>query len=305
MATLAQRVAAPAARRKLSVRRRRNLWMAVPLLAPAVLAMVLMRVLPTISAFSESFQRRSLRTGLEQFVAFDNYTYLFSSTHFRAVVLTTVLFNLVINPAVVVLSTALALLLAQRLPAVGLWRSMIFVPAAVPGSVVALMWSTAMQPDGVVNSVLMAIGLPPQPFLTSSRQALPSIGLMVAWGAIGYWMLFVVAGLKDIPQALYEAAMIDGAGWWRRLTSITLPLLKRPMAFVLVASTVGSFLVFAPVQILTKGGPDGATDLIMFDVYNNAYQVGDLGVAQAEVVLLMILLAVIVAVQFRMLREDS
>jgi multiple sugar transport system permease protein len=99
--------------------------------------------------------------------------------------------------------------------------------------------------------------------------------------------------------------MIDGTGWWQRLTSITLPLLKRPMAFVLVASTVGSFLVFAPVQILTKGGPEGATNLIMYDVYNNAYQVGDLGVAQAEVVLLMILLAVIVAIQFRALREDT
>jgi multiple sugar transport system permease protein len=290
---------------KLSARRRHDLLLALPLLAPALLAMVLMRVLPTVSAFSESFQRRSLRTGVEEFVALDNYTYLLGSSHFRAVVLTTVLFNLVINPAVVVFSTALALLLAQRLPLVGVWRSLIFVPAAVPGSVVALIWSTAMQPDGLLNALLNAVGLPPQPFLTSSGQALPSIGLMVAWGAIGYWMLFVVAGLKDIPQALYEAAMIDGAGWWRRLTSITLPLLKRPMAFVLVACTVGSFLVFAPVQILTKGGPDGATDLIMFDVYNNAYQIGDLGVAQAEVVLLMVLLAVIVWVQFRVLREDG
>jgi multiple sugar transport system permease protein len=285
------------------VKRRRHLLLAVPLLAPAVLAMVLMRVVPTVSAFSESFQRLSLRTGVKEFVALDNYSYLLGSAGFRSVLVTTLLFNLVINPAVVVLSTALALLLAQRLPLVGLWRSLIFVPAAVPGSVVALIWSTALQPDGLVNSLLSAVGLPPQPFLTSSGQALPSIGLMVAWGAVGYWMLFVVAGLKDIPGELYEAAMIDGAGWWQRLIAITLPLLKRPMAFVLVACTVGSFLVFAPVQILTKGGPDGATNLLMYDVYNNAYQVGDLGVAQAEVVVLMALLALIVAVQFRVMRE--
>ncbi len=305
MAVLAERRTVAGAARRVSVRRRRNALLAIPLLAPAVLAMVMMRVLPTVSAFAESFQRQSLRTGIKEFVGLENYTYLLGSPAFHSVLVTTLLFNLVINPLVVVLSTALALLLAQRVPAVGLWRSLIFVPAAVPGSVVALIWSTALQPDGLVNSLLEAIGLPPQPFLTSSGQALPSIGVMVAWGAVGYWMLFVIAGIKDIPEALYEAATIDGAGWWRRLTAITLPLLKRPMAFVLVACTVGSFLVFAPVQILTKGGPDGATNLIMYDVYNNAYQVGDLGVAQAEVVLLMVLLAVIVAIQFRVLREEK
>lgn len=289
---------------RLSARRKRDARLAVLLLAPAVVAMVMLRVVPAVSAFSESFLHLSLRTGLKEFVGLENYTYLLGSAQFRSVLATTLLFNLVINPVIVVLSTALALLLAQRLPLVGLWRSLIFVPAAVPGSVVALIWSTAMQPDGLLNSLLVLVGLPPQPFLTSSSQALGSIGVMLAWGAIGYWMLFVIAGLKDIPGALYEAAMIDGAGWWRRLTSITLPLLRRPMAFVLVACTVGSFLAFAPVQILTRGGPDGSTNLLMYDVYNNAYQVGDLGVAQAEVVVLMVLLGAIVAIQFRMMRED-
>ena len=99
--------------------------------------------------------------------------------------------------------------------------------------------------------------------------------------------------------------MLDGAGWWRRLFSITLPLLRRPMSFVLIACTVGSFLLFAPVQILTKGGPNGSTNLIMYDIYTNAYQIGDLGVGQAEVVVLMVMLAVIVAIQFRLLREDG
>jgi len=288
-----------------SPRRRRDARLAVVLLAPAVVAMVLMRVVPAVSAFSESFRHLSLRTGVKEFVGLENYTYLLGSSQFHSVLVTTLVFNLVINPVVVVLSTALALLLAQRLPLVGLWRSLLFVPAAVPGSVVALIWSTAMQPDGLLNSLLGLVGLPPQPFLTSSGQALGSIGVMLAWGAIGYWMLFVVAGLKDIPTALYEAAMIDGAGWWRRLTAITLPLLRRPMAFVLVACTVGSFLAFAPVQILTKGGPDGSTNLLMYDVYTNAYQVGDLGVAQAEVVTLMVLLAIIVTIQFRVMREDD
>ena len=283
----------------------RNLWVALALLAPALVLVVTMRVVPLVSAIAQSFGHISFSTGTTSLVGFENYLYLIGNPNFHSVLLVTLVFNLIVNPVVVVISTALAVLLSQRIKLVGLWRSLIFVPAAVPVPVVAIIWGTALQPDGLVNALLQAIGLPAQPFLTSSSQALFSIGIMVTWGAIGFWMLFVIAGLKDIPEPLYEAAMLDGAGWWRRLWSITLPLLKRPMSFVLVACTVGTFLLFAPVQILTKGGPDGSTNLIMYDIYNNSYQIGDLGVGQAQVVLLMIILSVIVAIQFRLLREDK
>ncbi|WP_053204192.1 carbohydrate ABC transporter permease [Jiangella muralis] len=298
----AARPAGSGRRRRRSVR---TTLVALAMLSPALIALVLMRVVPMISAVSESFRHVSLATGASEFDGLSNYTYLLTDSGFHSVLVVTLVFNLVLNPAIVLLSTALALLTAQRLPLVGLWRSMIFVPAAVPGAVVALIWSTALQPDGLVNALLEVVGLPPQPFLTSASQAAFSIGIMVTWGALGYWMIFVIAGLKDIPDSLYEAAALDGAGWWRRLFSITLPLLKRPMAFVLIACTVGSFLLFAPVQILTKGGPNGSTNLIMFDIYNRTYLLGDVGVGQAEVVILMLLLAVIVAVQFRLLREEK
>ncbi len=278
---------------------------ALLLLAPALLALIFLRVLPMISAIGQSFQTTSLATGETTLAGIENYAYLFTDAGFHSVLLVTLVFNLVLNPVIVVLSAALALLTVQSVPLVGLWRSMIFVPAAVPGAVVALIWSTALQPDGLVNSMLEAVGLPAQPFLTSENQAAFSIGVMVTWGAIGYWMIFIIAGLKDIPESLYEAAALDGAGWWRRLFSITLPLLKRPMSFVLIACTVGSFLIFAPVQLLTKGGPNGATNFIMYDIYNRAYLLNDLGVGQAEVVVLMLLLSVIVAIQFRLLREDK
>lgn len=274
------------------------------MLAPALLTLITMRVVPLVSAVGLSFQHVSLATGETNFDGFENYIYLFGDPNFHSVLVVTLVFNLVLNPVIVVLSTALALLLVQNIPLVGLWRSMIFVPAAVPGAVVALIWSTALQPDGLVNGLLEAIGLPAQPFLTSANQAAFSIGIMVTWGALGYWMIFIIAGLKDIPGSLYEAAALDGAGWWRRLFSITLPLLKRPMAFVLIACTVGSFLLFAPVQILTKGGPNGSTNLIMYDIYNRAYLLGDMGVGQAEVVVLMLILSVIVLIQFRLLKED-
>jgi multiple sugar transport system permease protein len=277
---------------------------ALAMLTPALLALILMGVLPMITAVGQSLQHVSLATGESTFDGLANYAYLLTDPGFHSVLLVTLVFNLVLNPVIVIVSTVLALLMVQRIRFVGLWRSMIFVPAAVPGAVVALIWSTALQPDGLVNGVLEAIGLPPQPFLTSANQAAFSIGIMVTWGAIGYWMIFIIAGLKDIPESLYEAAALDGAGSWRRVFSITLPLLKRPMAFVLVACTVGSFLLFAPVQILTKGGPNGSTNFIMYDIYNRAYLLGDLGVGQAEVVVLMLMLSVIVALQFGLLKEE-
>ena len=283
----------------------RTTTVALLMLAPALLALFFLRVLPMITAVGQSFQSTSLATGTTSFAGIENYLYLLTDPGFHAVLGVTLLFNLVLNPVIVVLSAALALLTVQNVPLVGLWRSLLFVPAAVPGAVVALIWSTALQPDGLVNSILETIGLPPQPFLTSANQAAFSIGIMVTLGAIGYWMIFIIAGLKDIPESLYEAAALDGAGWWRRLFAITLPLLKRPLSFVLIACTVGSFLVFAPVQVLTKGGPNGATNFIMYDIYNRAYLLNDLGVGQAEVVILMLLLSIIVAVQFRLLREEK
>lgn len=302
-AAATRRAAASGAR--FTRRKTKSSVIAFTMLAPALLVLILFRVVPMLEALSQSFQHTSLDTGKTTFDGLANYVYLFTDPNFYSTLGVTLVFNLILNPVIVILSTALALLTVQKIPLVGLWRSLIFAPAAVPGAVVALIWSTALQPNGLVNSILKAVGLPPQPFLTSSDQSLFSIGIMVTWGALGYWMIFIIAGLKDIPESLYEAAALDGAGWWRRLFAITLPLLKRPMSFVLVACSVGSFLLFAPVQILTKGGPNGSTNLIMYDIYNRTYLFNDIGTGQAEVVVLMVILAIVVALQFRLLRDKS
>ncbi|MFE0413503.1 carbohydrate ABC transporter permease [Streptomyces tendae] len=101
---------------------------------------------------------------------------------------------------------------------------------------------------------------------------------------------------------MYDAAAMDGANAWQRFVHVTLPLLRRPLAFVLVADTVSNFLVFAPVQLLTGGGPEGSTNLLMYDVFRRAYSVGDIHYAQAEVVLLVALTLAVVAVQYRLMQ---
>ncbi|WEK50808.1 MAG: sugar ABC transporter permease [Candidatus Kaistia colombiensis] len=163
---------------------------------------------------------------------------------------------------------ALALLMNQRMALDGVWRTLILLPVVIPQSISAIIWGVALRPDGPINAVLVALGLPEQGFLTSTTQAMPSLMVVVSWVGCGYWMTFLLAGLKDIPVSLYEAARLDGANRWQQLWNITLPMLRRPLLFVLVADTVANFLVFAPVQILTGGGPEETTNLIMSEIYH-------------------------------------
>lgn len=301
--TVARGADAPAPRRR---RRRNGPWKAAALfLAPALLLLIFLRLVPTAEAIVESFKRGSQNFGGGRFVGLDNYILLLNDQGFLGVLATTAQFLLIIVPAQIVIALFLALLLVERMPGVGIIRSLIFVPVAAPAAVATVVWGIAYQPQGPINAVLESVGLPPQPFLTSPDQALIAIIVLMSWIGIGYWTLFLVAGLQDIPQELYEAGAIDGAGWWRSLWSITLPNLRRPLAFVVVANTVASVLAFVPVLILTDGGPANSTRLIMYDLYNNTFVLGDPNIGQTEVVILLAFLVAVTAIQFRLLSKEK
>lgn len=276
-------------------------------LAPALVALTMLRLLPAASALKDSLYRTSLASGTSRFVGLENYQQLLANPDFRQSVAVTLAFTLIVNPLQVALATVLAVLYTRRAVAgARLWRSLVILPIAAPPVVSAVVWNVILRPDdGLANAVAASLGLARQPFLTSPDQALGSIIVLLSWIGVGYWMLFLIAGINEIPTDLYEAAQLDGAGGVRQFFSITLPLLRRPLAFVLVADTVSNFLVFAPVQLLTKGGPEGSTNLLMYDIYSRAYTLGDLHRAQAEVVILVLLTLAAVAVQFRMLRSES
>lgn len=273
---------------------------AIVLLGPALLSLVLFRLLPVIQAALSSLKDTDGNFSLE------TYRYLLDLPDFRNSLKVTLVFNLLINPIQIAAALALAVVLTQRLPAGRLWRTLAYAPSAIPIAVSAIVWRVALRPaDGPINAVLEAVGLPRQGFLISSSQVLPSLIVMASWVGVGYWMIFLIAGLQDIPSELYDAAGLDGAGWWRKFWSITLPLLRRPLAFVLVADTVVNFLMFAPIQIMTGGGPNRASDLIMWSTYEQAYRFDDYPLAAAQVVVIMLILFVIVAIQFRLLRAGA
>lgn len=265
-------------------------------LAPALLAVLVLRIWPTGLALWQS-----LHVGSAGTFGFGNYTFLFSDPSFHDALKATLLFSLVVNPFQIGCALGMALVLNRYLPLGGLWRTLILLPVAVPQSVSAIIMGVVFRPDGPANAFLDIFGIPAQGFLTSTDQAIFTIILILSWIGVGYWTTFLLAGLKDIPRALYEAATIDGASAWQQFRFITLPQLRRPLTFVLVADTVANFLVFAPVQILTKGGPQGSTNLIMNDIYTRGFISGDMRGAAAETAILVAIVIVIVAIQFRLM----
>ena len=280
--------------------RRSNAVAAAMFLAPSVFAVVLLRLWPAALSFRESL----LVPGVEGY-SFGNYVYLFNDPVFLDSILTTFLFLVIVNPLQVSCALALALLMNSAVPGISLWRTIVVLPIAIPPSVSAVVWGVGYRPDGPINAVLQALGIEAQRFLTSPDQALTSIIVIVSWVGVGYWMTFLLAGLQDIPRALNEAAAIDGADRWQRFRYVTLPLLRRPLTFVLVANTVANFLVFAPIQILTSGGPEGSTNLIMNEIFARAYTAGDISSAHAATVVLVAIVLVIVVIQFRLMSKDA
>lgn len=280
-------------------RTRREIITAALFLAPILIALLLLRIYPAAQALVASLEQ------VDGSIGIGNYEFMFSSDRFRNVLQVTLVFNLLINPIQIVAALALALLFTQKLPATRLWRTIAFIPTAIPFAISAIVWRVAFRPDGPINAVLTEVGIPAQPFLLSEVQVLPSIILMASWVGVGYWMMFLIAGLNDVPSEYYEAAAIDGAGWWRRFWHITLPLLRRPLAFVLIADTVVNFLQFAPVQIMTGGGPEGASDLIMWSAYQQAFRFNDYPLAATHVVIVMLVMVLVVSLQFLMLRPKD
>ena len=284
----------------------RNITAAVLFLLPTAILIVVLRIIPTVSAIADS-TKSGLPGSLKapEFVGVQVFADLIASAGFWQSLQQTLIFNVIVNPLQIFLALLLAVLLSQGLPASGLWRTLVFLPAAVPVVGSTIVWGIALRPDGPVNGLLELIGVPPQPFLTSPDQAIGSMILIVSWIGIGYWMMFLIAGLNDIPLVYYEAARIDGAGRLRTFFSVTLPMLKRPLLFVLVADTVANFVLFAPVQILTQGGPQKASNFLMYDIFHRSFELQDPYTASAELVILLIIMIAIVLIQFRLLGSSE
>ena len=217
----------------------------------------------------------------------------------------TLLLNIAINPIQIIVSLAIALIVNRQGVVVRVYRTIFMLPMGVSLAIACTIWRIMLDPnDGLVNSILNRFGLVSQPFLTSPSQALWSIILIASWKGIAYWMMFFLTGLQEIPDELYEASTIDGATSSQQIWYITLPLLRRIVLFVTVAVTSANFLMVVPMFMLTLGGPNMSTNVLMYEAYTSAFAYFDEARGMAITSIILLILLVVVLLQFQLLKED-
>lgn len=277
-------------------------WAPYLFLAPAFLGLLVFRFAPIgLSGFGSLFTE-NIR-GESIFVGLRNYAELFDDPAFWNTLKTTLIFNLIINPFQVCCAMGLALLVRRPSRFVDVFRLGFIMPMTVSIALSSIIWSIMLDPAlGPVNGLLRWAGLPTQPFFRSEQQALPTLILVATWKGAGYWMIFLLAGLLAIPKEVDESSLLDGATPWQKFFRVTLPLMKRPLAFVLVADTAANFLLFAPVYIITNGGPNGATQLLMFEAYQAAFAHLNHGRSMAISTIILVIVLVIALLELRLFR---
>jgi multiple sugar transport system permease protein len=269
------------------------------LLAPALIGLVVFRLYPVALAASDSLF--NMVRGQQVFVGLDNYLSLLADRTFWKSMQVTFWFNLLINPIQIALALGLALLYVQNFKGVTLYRVLFLIPIGVSLPTAVIIWRIMLTQDGLVNGLIGIAGVPAQPWLTSESLALYSIIAIATWKGISYWMIFIIGGLQTISPEIYDAARIDGVKPWQRLLFITVPLLRPTLLFVLVADVTINFLLFAPIFMLTQGGPADSTNVLMYEAYKSGFIFGDMGRAMAIIVVVVAILLVIVGLQFRLL----
>ena len=277
----------------------RHSWAPYAFIAPAFLGLFLFRFIPIgLSGFGSVFSE-NLR-GDMVFVGLKNYIDLMEDPSFWNTMRVTLIFNLIINPFQICCAMALAMLVRRPTKWIDIFRLGFLMPMTVSIALTSIIWSILLDPTlGPVNGLLRWGGFQSQPFFRSENQALETLILIATWKGAGYWMVFLLSGLLAIPKEIDDSALIDGATGVRKLISITLPLMKRPLAFVLVADTAANFLLFAPVYIITNGGPNGATQLLMFEAYQAAFAYINHGRSMAISTIILVVVLIIALFELR------
>lgn len=273
-------------------------------LLPALALILVFNLFPTIATLYESLHANSLISGGRIFVGLENFQRVFNDPVFWKSLRVTVIFSLLVNPIQIALALALAVLANQKVKGITIFRSIYLLPVAISINVTTVVWGLMLDSNsGVINGILSLFGIPAQPFLTAPSHALWSIIILATWKGVPLWSLFFLAGLQGISESVIEAAKIDGATRGQIFRWVTFPLLRGVMIFVLVADTVANFLLFAPVLLLTQGGPQLSTNLIMYETYRRGFVYGDLGASAAMLWVMLLIVFAVIGFEFTLLRE--
>lgn len=273
--------------------------------APATIYLLAFAISPMVACGWYSLHNWPLIKPGHEFIGLDNYSNILSGVEFRGAIFNTLRFVLYGVPASVVLALAVALLVAPPLRGMGFFRTLFYVPAVCSQVALSLLWSWIFLPGvGLINTIIGWLGFDPNNnFLASPTWAMVALVSLFMWLGLGPRMIIFVAGLHAIPATLYEAASLDGCGGWSRFRHVTLPMLLPTTLFIVVTTTIAAFQIFTPVYMLTQGGPQHTTDVVLYHIYNEAWQKFELGSASAMSYILLAMILVVSLVQLRLMRE--
>ncbi len=268
-------------------------------LAPNMLLIGLFVLIPLGWALSISLQRTN-GFGAGDFVGLANYRRLFADPLFWRSTLNTVVFTLLVTPLSMALGLGIAVLFNAVLPARGLFRSVLILPMAISGVATALIGTLVFDENtGLLDKLLRTLGLPDVAWQSGGTAAFASVVMVTLWWRVGFNMLIYLAGLQAISPHLYEAATLDGASAWQRFRNVTVPLVGPSSFFLLILNVIYSFQVFDIIFVMTGGGPQNATSVLVSYAYDNGFVTRDQGYAAAIGMVLLLFTLVFTAVQWR------
>lgn len=273
------------------------------LILPTLFFVAIFTIWPTINSFYMSFFRQRLnlaRFREPTFIGIENFVNLFSDPRFIQVLKNTIIYVIGTVPLAIFLAFLFAFLVNQRIRGVGLSRLSFFHPSILPMVSAATIWMFFLTPDyGIFNEALYFLGYRgPQNWTANPDLALISIMIVALWKNAGYYMIFYLAGMQNLPSEVFEAATLDGASTWQKLRYITFPLLRGTTLFITTIAIIGAFQTVDQIFVLTRGGPSGASTTLLYYLWQVRFEFQDVGKASAITVVLIVLLLLFTVTNF-------
>lgn len=288
------------------LKKRQALWAYVFLLIPMVF-FVWIRIYPVFSSFHIALLEWDIFSKERPFVFMDNFIRMFSDKTLAKALMNTFRYIIICMPIGLALSLAIALMMNAISKGAGFFRTLYFIPYITSTVAVAAVWKWMfMKSGGLINNLLGLFGIPAQPFMNSTSQALPVIAANIIWQGLGFQIIIFLAGLKQIPRTFYEAAAIDGASKWATFRHITIPLLNSTLVYLSVMAGIQTLQVFTQVFAISPGGSGGplnSTLSMVLYIYQKAFKSFDMGYASAMTVLLFVIILIISLVQMKLVTK--
>lgn len=292
-----------------SKKARKDFFTGMGFILPSLLGFLIFTFIPVVISLCLSFTSWNFMEGIEgiKFNGLANYIRLFSDEWFLNSYKNNIIFTAVTVPVLIALGLVMATIINKYIYGGGVVRTMIFIPYIASVVAVCTVWMVLLQPSyGPVNEFFRSIGIANPPgWLADFKWSLPSIMIIYVWQQVGYYSIVFLAGLKGLPEDVYEAAKVDGASSIRQFFSLTVPLISPTTFFLTIMGIIGSFKVFDQISVMTQGGPGSSSSVMAYYVYRTAFDYFEMGYANTLAWALFVLVFIVTLVQWKMQAKFS